>query len=184
MTALPTLRTARTRLKVLGPAEWAVVRQYQLANLEHLAQWEPARSSDYFSEAAIMDRLSQSHASSLAGEAMHFAALDLGTGLMVAACSFTNVVRGVFQACHIGYSVAYHHQGCGLMHEVTRAAIAYMFEQQDLHRIMAGHMPSNTRSEKLLRRLGFEREGYARSCLKINGVWEDVVLNSLINPAH
>jgi ribosomal-protein-alanine N-acetyltransferase len=34
----------------------------------------------------------------------------------------------------------------------------------------------------LLRALGFEREGVARSYLKIAGKWEDMVLNSLINP--
>ena len=30
-------------------------------------------------------------------------------------------------------------------------------------------------------RLGFEREGYAPSYLRINGSWEDMALNSLIN---
>jgi ribosomal-protein-alanine N-acetyltransferase len=47
---------------------------------------------------------------------------------------------------------------------------------------MANHMPTNTRSDKLLRLLGFEREGYARAYLKISGHWEDMVLNALINP--
>jgi ribosomal-protein-alanine N-acetyltransferase len=43
-------------------------------------------------------------------------------------------------------------------------------------------MPANTRSAALLQRLGFEREGFARSYLRINGRWEDMVLNSLVNP--
>jgi ribosomal-protein-alanine N-acetyltransferase len=38
------------------------------------------------------------------------------------------------------------------------------------------------RSERLLARLGFEREGYAKAYLKIAGQWQDMVLNSLINP--
>jgi ribosomal-protein-alanine N-acetyltransferase len=38
------------------------------------------------------------------------------------------------------------------------------------------------RSAALLARLGFEREGFARAYLHINGTWEDMVLNSLINP--
>jgi len=46
---------------------------------------------------------------------------------------------------------------------------------------MANHAPSNERSEKMLRRLGFEREGYAKAYLKIADKWEDMVLNSLIN---
>ena len=43
-------------------------------------------------------------------------------------------------------------------------------------------MPANVKSERLLRTLGFEREGYARAYLKIAGQWKDMVLNALINP--
>jgi ribosomal-protein-alanine N-acetyltransferase len=43
-------------------------------------------------------------------------------------------------------------------------------------------MPANQRSAQLLRALGFEREGLAKSYLKIAGQWEDMVLNALINP--
>ncbi|MFB0585429.1 hypothetical protein [Aeromonas salmonicida] len=39
------------------------------------------------------------------------------------------------------------------------------------------------RSAALLERLGFEREGYARDYLMINGRWEDHILTALLNPA-
>lgn len=45
-----------------------------------------------------------------------------------------------------------------------------------LHRVMANYRPENLRSERLLARLGFEKEGLARSYLKINGSWADHVL--------
>jgi ribosomal-protein-alanine N-acetyltransferase len=57
-----------------------------------------------------------------------------------------------------------------------------MFDVIGLHRIMANHIPTNTRSERLLKALGFEREGYAKADLKIAGQWQDMVLNSLVNP--
>ena len=44
---------------------------------------------------------------------------------------------------------------------------------------MANHLPRNERSARLLARLGFEREGYARRYLQIAGVWEDHVLTAL-----
>jgi ribosomal-protein-alanine N-acetyltransferase len=47
---------------------------------------------------------------------------------------------------------------------------------------MANYMPENERSANLLKKLGFEREGFARSYLKIAGRWRDHVLNSLLNP--
>jgi ribosomal-protein-alanine N-acetyltransferase len=42
-------------------------------------------------------------------------------------------------------------------------------------------MPENERSANLLKTLGFEREGYAKRYLLINGQWEDHVLSALIN---
>ncbi|KTA85439.1 hypothetical protein [Aeromonas salmonicida] len=38
-------------------------------------------------------------------------------------------------------------------------------------------------SAALLEHLGFEREGYARDYLMINGRWEDHILTALLNPA-
>ncbi|WP_415232094.1 hypothetical protein [Psychromonas sp.] len=40
------------------------------------------------------------------------------------------------------------------------------------------------RSEKLLVKLGFEKEGVAKSYLKIAGSWQDHVLTSKINPSQ
>lgn len=49
---------------------------------------------------------------------------------------------------------------------------------------MANYTPSNIRSEKLLTKLGFEKEGLAKSYFKIAGSWQDHVLTSKINPSH
>lgn len=182
MSDLPCLHTARTVMLVLPPERAALLHAYRVGNRAHLAPWEPARTPDYFSEDAARAHLEQSLAQARAGTALHFAALDRDGGSMVASCAFTNIVRGAFQACHLGFSIAADRQGCGLMHEVAAAGIAHMFGQEGLHRIMANHLPRNTRSEALLRRLGFEREGHARSYLRIDGRWEDMVLNSLVNP--
>lgn len=67
------------------------------------------------------------------------------------------------------------------MYEGAQAAIRYMFRQQRMHRIMANYMPHNQRSGALLKRMGFEKEGYAKDYLLINGKWQDHVLTALIN---
>lgn len=68
------------------------------------------------------------------------------------------------------------------MLEALEEANPNIFQTHGLHRIMANYQPANTRCEKLLQRLGFEKEGLAKSYLKINGCWADHVLTSLINP--
>ncbi|MGS6274334.1 GNAT family N-acetyltransferase, partial [Enterobacter hormaechei] len=67
----------------------------------------------------------------------------------------------------------------GLMFEALTAAIRYMQRTQHIHRIMANYMPHNKRSGDLLARLGFEKEGYAKDYLLIDGEWRDHVLTAL-----
>jgi [ribosomal protein S5]-alanine N-acetyltransferase len=96
-------------------------------------------------------------------------------------CNFSQIFRGSFQACYLGYHIDGRFEGKGLMSEAVKKAIAYMFEQQKIHRIMANYVPSNKRSARLLEKLGFVIEGYAKKYLLINSQWEDHVLTSLTN---
>lgn len=96
--------------------------------------------------------------------------------------SFTNIVRGIFQACNLGYKLAEDAQGHGYMTEAGRAGIDFVFGTLRLHRIMANYLPHNDRSSAVLSRLGFEKEGYAKNYLFIDGKWQDHILTSLLNP--
>ena len=117
-----------------------------------------------------------------AGNALCFLLFEPKSGEVLARCNYANIVKGVFQACHLGFSLAESAQGRGLMKKTLQVTNRHCFEQLGLHRIMANHLPRNVRSERLLESLGFEKEGYARAYLKIAGVWEDHTLRSLINP--
>lgn len=81
-------------------------------------------------------------------------------------------------ACYLGYSVDHSSQGRGVMYEALDTLIPVVFSQFGLHRIMANYMPRNERSGRLLQRLGFEKEGYAKDYLQIAGRWEDHVLTA------
>jgi ribosomal-protein-alanine N-acetyltransferase len=182
MADFPTIDTARTVLTLLRPEHAEALLAYQTESRAHFAPWEPARLADYFTIEDCRARIDKSYAAFLDGTALNFIALDSRSGKIVAVCNFTNIVHGPFMACHLGYSIAAECEGQGLMHEVAAAGIDYMFKVVGLHRVMANHLPSNIRSERLLKKLGFEREGYARSYLKIAGHWQDMVLNSRVNP--
>lgn len=100
---------------------------------------------------------------------------------VLATCAFADIVRGAFQACHLGYGLAASMQGQGLMREVLEA-------------VSPGHsancactgswqlFAAQERSARLLASLGFEREGYAKRYLQIAGKWEDHILTALICP--
>lgn len=47
---------------------------------------------------------------------------------------------------------------------------------------LANYIPDNQRSGRVLERLGFEQEGFAKDYLEINGKWADHILTALTNP--
>lgn len=178
----PHLQTGRICIRLAAEADASELLRYRVANRAHLAPWEPLRDEAY----GTLEHCVQAIA-----EGLELARLDRGYPLLVfdrdereilATLTLANVVRGAFQACHLGYGVAARAQGQGIMHEALQAGLAWAFGELDLHRVMANHLPRNERSARLLARLGFEHEGYAKRYLKIAGVWEDHVLTARVRP--
>jgi ribosomal-protein-alanine N-acetyltransferase len=62
------------------------------------------------------------------------------------------------------------------MTAAVRALIPFSFGHLRLHRLEAACIPSNKPSIALLEKTGFQREGYARQYLCINGIWQDHLL--------
>jgi ribosomal-protein-alanine N-acetyltransferase len=103
-------------------------------------------------------------------------------GDIVGTAALSEVIRGPFQACPLGYKLDQTLQGRGYMREALEAVLGFAFDTWGLHRVMANHLPTNERSAALLRRLGFVVEGYARDYLFIDGAWRDHVLTARTNP--
>ena len=179
-----TERIATQRLVLAHPAagDGLALLRYRLSNRMHLSAWEPLRAASFYTLEDVELQLRQMREQLAGGGAVHWLLARQGSTELIGLCSFTNIVRGPFQACHLGFSLSEEHQGKGYMAEALQAAIAHIFQSIGLHRIMANYQPANVRSAALLQRLGFEREGLARRYLKINGHWADHVLTSLINP--
>lgn len=173
------LRIVRTHVE-----HAAMLSRYFADNESHLQAWSPVVPNAHHSVDSWRRRLEDREREFQRGESVHFIGIDAAASQVIGTCSLSNIVRGVFQACHMGYSVAARYEGSGYMKQIVSYTIGYAFNELGLHRIMANHMPANERSAGLLKSLGFEREGYARDYLMINGRWEDHVLNSLLNPRH
>ena len=92
---------------------------------------------------------------------------------IVGAVNLSEISRGCFQNCLLGYWVGLPYRGQGYMTEAVRLAVHYAFENLDLHRIEANIIPENTASIALVKRLGFRKEGLSERYLEINGAWQD-----------
>ncbi|WP_311709599.1 GNAT family N-acetyltransferase [Burkholderia ubonensis] len=177
------LVTDRLLLRPANRAYAPDLLTYYVENRAHLMPWEPSRPDSFYTRHAIEMRLQSMEENIAAGRAVHLLMFDKDDDRLIGDCNFTQIVPEPFRACYLGFSVARDREGRGLMHECLETAIRYVFDELALHRVMANHRPENRRSARLLERLGFEREGYARAYLRINGAWADHVLTALINPA-
>lgn len=175
------IQTERLELTPLSLPDAADIRDYYVANAAHLDPWEPARNADFHTLDAWRGRIKTAETEHEAGLALKLVMRRKNEQPIIGVCNFTNIVRGPFQACTLGYSIAASAQGSGLMYEALSAAIQHMFDHHRLHRIMANYLPENERSAQLLQRLGFEIEGHAKSYLHIAGAWRDHILTAKIN---
>lgn len=171
-------------VKLVSVSDAAQLSKFYEENEAHLRAWEPSREAGYHSLMAWERRLDEWSSDKQSGNAAHFVLTEPNQLQVIAICSLTNIVKGPFMACNMGYAVAQKYEGKGFMKFLCQKAIDYAFKELSLNRIMANYMPSNHRSARLLESLGFTKEGEAKRYLKINGCWEDHVLTSLLNPAN
>ena len=95
--------------------------------------------------------------------------------------NFFDITFGVFQSCIVGYKIDKDERNNGYMQEGLNKMIDVIFNDLKLHRIEANVLPTNGPSITLLQKLGFEREGYGKKYLKINGEWQDHIHFTLLN---
>lgn len=182
---VPSLLTDRLLLTVPGKEAAARYAQFCRENSKFL---EPFQGPFYETEFSVdfwQTSLERRRQNFLSDKGYNFGIFWRDAGLqgpLLGYCNFSEIVRGLFQACYLGYALAENAQGKGIMSEALAGTINYMWTTVKLHRIMANYMPHNKRSETVLQRLGFAVEGSAKNYLFINGQWRDHVLTSLTNP--
>lgn len=95
--------------------------------------------------------------------------------------TLSEVARGNYQSCWIGYSLDRKQNGKGYMTKAVKLVVDYGFNDLKLHRIEAGVMPHNIPSMKVLEKAGFHKEGIAIENVKINGKWENHQTLAIVN---
>lgn len=80
----------------------------------------------------------------------------------------------------VGYDMSPEYWGRGLMPEALRAVVRYGFEEMALNRVQATTHTENLRSQRVLEKLGFQREGILREFYCRDEIYNDQVLFSLL----
>jgi len=153
--------------------EWAALRE---ASREFLTPWEPTWPADDLTRGAFRRRLRRYSEDIRTDQGYAFIIVRSADDALVGGLTLANIRRGVAQAGSLGYWMGLPFVRLGLMTAAVRAVIPFAFGTLRLHRLEAACIPTNAASIRLLEKTGFQREGYAREYLCINGIWQDHLL--------
>jgi ribosomal-protein-alanine N-acetyltransferase len=176
------IETERLRLELYAPQHAPQILAYYERNRAHLEPWEPTRDAAFYTLGFQHDECVKAEAAFLRGEYVRFAVFAKDDGALVGLFNLWNIRRGVIHCAIIGYSVDGACEGRGYATEAGGAVVDYAFGSLRLHRVETSYHPLNERSGRVLRKLGFAVEGYARDYLYMRGAWRDAILVARTNP--
>ena len=157
--------------------EWASLRE---RSRQFLTAWEPIWPADDLTRAAFRRRI-RLHAEEMGRDEAFPFLVFRDDDVMVGGLTVGQIRRGVAQTATFGYWMGHAFAGRGYMSRAVRAAAGFAFGSLRLHRLEAACLPHNDASMRLLESVGFRKEGYARSYLRIAGRWQDHVLFALLD---
>lgn len=167
-------------IRLIATEDAPALAELVQVNRAFLAPWDPLRPDEYFTvdgqQRAIEDALARYDEMSTVPYVI------VEDREIVGRVTLSNVVRGAFQSCNLGYWVGSAHTRRGLATTAVREMMAVAFLEVGLHRIEAGTLADNVPSQRVLERNGFSRFGVAPKYLNIAGRWRDHVMYQALNP--
>lgn len=143
-------------------------------NRDWIAPWDPDRPESYFTVAGQRAEIRSARARQEQGQMLPL--VITADGVPIGRINCNSIVLGSFRSCTLGYWVAQDAGGRGAATTAVARATELAFGQLGLHRVEAGTLPHNARSQRVLEKNRFERYGYAPRYLRIAGAWQDHVL--------
>jgi ribosomal-protein-alanine N-acetyltransferase len=175
---LPVLETPRLRLRALRVGDEREV--FELYADREAVRFGYAPTMGSLADARhVIDEASRLAS---AGELFHFGVAERERDSIVGHATLF-AVHVPSRRAELGYSIVRARWSQGLGAEAVGALVRWAFEHMDLRRLEADVDPRNERSLRLLERLGFAREGYARQRWEVDGDLQDSVLLGLLREA-
>ncbi len=178
--ASPTLRNDKVFLRAPAASDfpqWALLREQ---SRRFLMPWEPVWPADDLTRLSFRQRLRRYQREIRAGSAYPFFVFTPDGETLLGGITMSHIQRGVTQSAVIGYWMGQPYAGKGYMAAAVRLSIAFAFDKLHLNRVEASCLPHNAASVALLEKVGFQREGYARKYLCIDGRWQDHLLYGIV----
>jgi ribosomal-protein-alanine N-acetyltransferase len=176
----PALRGEGVWLRVPQAGDYEEWSELRFKSRNFLKPWEPTWPPDDLTRPAFRRRLRRYTEERRLDHAHSFFLFQNDTNQLLGGVTISNIRRSVAQTGTVGYWTGEPFHGRGYMTAGVRALVPHAFGTLRLRRLEAACIPTNAASIRLLEKVGFEREGYAREYLCIDGVWQDHLLFALL----
>lgn len=173
--------TDRLLLRTLEASDLPILKDYLVRNRPFLSEWEPIRTEEHFKDETLMGIIQNEAIGNENKTLLSLYLFPRDEEKIIGNVVLSNIVRGPFQSCFLGYKLDEMAINKGFITEAVKKVIEIAFETYELHRIEASIMPKNIRSIRVVEKLGFEYEGLSKKYLKINGEWEDHAHYAILN---
>ncbi|MFT3775939.1 MAG: GNAT family protein [Minicystis sp.] len=170
----PTIELDGARLRPLRASDTAALHAY----LRDPAVTE-LTSYPVVTAALVESMIERSLRRWAAGEPSRWGVALQGDDQLVGTCGFNDSSQ-VHRWAELAYDLAQAHWGKGLMRKAVTAALQWAFQQDQIDRVHAFVRVDNRRSERLLERSGFVREGRLRSYRVCQGQPHDFYIYGLL----
>jgi ribosomal-protein-alanine N-acetyltransferase len=174
------IRTDRVLLRFPTMSDFGQWSALRAESRSFLAPWEPVWPADDLTRVAFRRRIRRYQRDIRNGTGYPFFVFTPDGDTLVGGLTLTHVQRGVTQSCSLGYWMGAAYAGKGFMSAAVKSAVVFAFDTLHLNRVEAACLPNNSASIRLLEKVGFTREGYARRFLCIDGKWQDHLLYGMV----
>lgn len=170
MAIIPTLRDGRITVRPVRLRDARALERELLDNRGWLREWEatnPRGPMSFDTRGSI--RALQTNARS--GQGLPF--IVEVDGELAGQLNVSGIAYGSMSSASTGYWIAERFAGANATPTAVALTTDYCFQQLGLHRMEICIRPENTKSLRVVAKLGFRYEGLRRRYIHINGDWRD-----------
>lgn len=182
MNAIPRLETERLKLRAIFPDDVeAIFRLFSDPQVTRFYDFEPLVDTEQaLNLIRNFTRWFQTN------QSVRWGIVCKDDGLLIGTCCFDSFLKRN-QSVNLGYEIQSKYWGHGFATEAAQKVIGHAFQNGivgPVNRIEAKTIPQNIGSEKVLWKLGFEKEGLLRQYGHWKGQYHDMNLFSLIRDQY
>jgi ribosomal-protein-alanine N-acetyltransferase len=181
-----TVRTPRMLLRPLRPEDRGAFVHMHEVSRDFIDPWMATHEPTETIEQLFERQLQRTIEGFASGKDLRLGGFE--GDRLVGMFNLNEIIRGAFLNAYAGWKVSVEvaHRGYGTEGVTALLDIAFASPPQGLglHRVQANIIPRNYRSIGLAEKVGFRREGLARSYLRIAGRWQDHLIYAKLAEEH